>query len=211
MSEDVQPQPQPKRRPLAAAEAGARHLLLMIGFGVIAFVGGSIFMGSLVMRLAQRADMSWGPMAFIVVLLTNSGWVLAALPAIAYVSARFMELKAWPTAIIGAGSGLMFQLALFYVSDGENAIIGDKVLLLMRVVALGVGVFLTAAAVKRARAGAAEAEVKAKAQAAAKKTQYDEFVKQAEAMAERREQVPIAAAPDAPKPEDPSKPPEPPA
>jgi len=57
------------------------------------------------------------------------------------------------------------------------------------------GVFFTAAAVRFARASARAAEVEAKAFAEKKKSQYDEFVKQAEALAERREQVPIAPAP----------------
>src|SRR4051794_18174199 len=98
MSEQAQPT---VRRPLAAAEAGARHLLLMVGFGVVAFVGGMIFIGSLLNRLSGRTDLSWGPLPFLMAVLTDGGWLLGALPAIAYCAARVMDLKPWPTAMIG--------------------------------------------------------------------------------------------------------------
>jgi hypothetical protein len=191
---------QPRRKPLAAAEAGARHLLLMVGFGVMAFVGGMIFMGSLLNRLAGRTDVSWGPLPYVMAVLTDGGWVLGALPALAYLAARFMDLKPWPMAIIGAGSGLMFQIALIYVSVGEDGLIGSPVRLVIRIACVVGGVFLTATAVKRARAHAKLAEEQAKAEAEKKKTQYDEFVKQAEALADRRESVPIASSATAPEP-----------
>jgi hypothetical protein len=194
-------QVEPKRKPLAAAEAGARHLLLMVGFGVMSFVGGMIFMGSLLNRLAMRTDLGWGPLPYVMAVLTDGGWVLGALPAMAYLAARFMDLKPWPMAIIGAGSGLMFQIALIYVSVGEDGLIGSPVRLALRIACVVGGVFLTATAVKRARAHAKLAEDQAKVEAEKKKSQYDDFVKQAEALAERREQVPIAAAPQAPAPE----------
>jgi hypothetical protein len=187
-------QPEPRRKPLAAAEAGARHLLLMVGFGVMSFAGGMIFTGNLLNRLSSRMDLTWGPVPFVLAVLIDGGWVLGALPALAYFAARFMDLKAWPMAIIGAGSGLTFQTALIYVSRGEEGLIGSPVRLIVRLACVAGGVVLTATAVKRARAVAKVAEDRAKAEAEKKKSQYDEFVKQAEALADRREQVPIAAA-----------------
>ena len=93
---------------------------------------------------------------------------------------------------------VLFQVALIYVSTGEEGLIGNPVRLVMRLACVAGGVFLTAAAVKRARAQAKAADDQAKADAEKKKTQYDEFVKQAEALADRREQVPIAPPPAQP-------------
>jgi len=191
---EAQPQDSaPRRRPLAAAEAGARHILLTVGLGVVALVGGMIFEGTLLSRLAARMDLGWGPLPFLTAVLIDSGWVLGVLPAIAYFAARFMDLKPWSTAIIGAASGLTFQLALIYVSAGEEGLIGSPLRLVLRLASLAGGVVLTATAVKRGRASAQLAEERARVEAEKKKSQYDAFVKQSEAVADRREQVPIAA------------------
>jgi hypothetical protein len=190
----------PKKKLMASAEAGARHLLLMLGFGVAAFIGGTIVSASLVVRVFSRLEMSWLPLRVLVSALVDGAWIMAALPLIAYASARIMELKPWSTAGIGAASGLTFQLALQYVSLGEEGLVGDPVRLMGRVVTLALGVFFTAKAVQKGRAAALAAEAKAKAEAEARKSQYDEFVKQAEALADRREQVPIAPPPEKPAP-----------
>jgi hypothetical protein len=188
----------PKKKLMASAEAGARHLLLMLGFGVAAFVGGTIVSAALVVRVFSRLDGGSAPLHTLAAALVDGAWVMAALPLIAYFSARFMELKPWSTAGVGAFSGLVFQLALQYVSLGEEGIFGEPARLVGRVVTLGLGVFFTAKAVQKGRAAALAAEAAAKTAAEAKKTQYDEFVKQAEALADRREQVPIVPPPAQP-------------
>lgn len=206
----------PKVKPLAAAETAVRRLLLMIGFGFAAFVGGSMVAVSLTSRIAGRIEGSPQAVHWLAWFLTAGAWVLFALPAIGYVAARFLEVKPWPTAIIGAGTGALFQLALQYVSSGAEGIVSEPVRQLSQLVALVIGVVATAFAVKRGRDAARVAEVKAALEAEKKKTQYDEFVKQAEALANRREQVPIAPMvltplaedpkPEAPPPADPAKP-----
>jgi hypothetical protein len=180
-------------KPIAAAEVAVRHLLLMIGFGFIAYVGGSIFAASLMIRIASR--MESGP-GFFTLAVIDGLWVLLALPLLAHLAARFMPLKPWRTAGVGAGTGALFQLALQYVSMGGDGIIGDVPRLIARLVSLAAGIAITAWAVKAGRTAAEAADAKAKIEAEKKKTQYDEFVKAAESMAERREQVPIAAPPD---------------
>src|SRR5258708_28307342 len=109
-------------KPVAAAEAAVRHFLLMVGFGFVAFVGGTIFANNLVLRVAERVD---SPPRFLMIGLIDGAWVLLALPGLAHLGARFMPLKPWPTALIGASTGAAFQLALQYVSLGELGIISD--------------------------------------------------------------------------------------
>src|SRR6478672_1531971 len=92
----------PKKKLMASAEAGARHLLLMLGFGVAAFIGGTIVSASLVVRVFSRFEMSSVPMRVLVSALVDGAWIMAALPLLAYGAARFMELKPWSTAGIGA-------------------------------------------------------------------------------------------------------------
>jgi hypothetical protein len=121
-----------------------------------------------------------------------------ALAAFAYFAARFMDLGTWSTAAIGTTSGLMFQLGLTYVWMGEEGFIGDPIRLVAWVLTIAAGVVLTAKAGQWGRAAALAVEAKAKVEAEAKKSQYDEFVKQAEALADRREQVPIAPPPAQP-------------
>jgi hypothetical protein len=178
--------------------------MLMVGFGVFSYIGGTIFASALAMRLLGRFDSSGLLRIIVLGTLIEGTWVMLVLPAIAYFASRFMELKPWSTAIIGAMSGSLFQFALQYVISGEEGIVSDPARLATRFGVLIAGVFITATAAKRGREAANVAEVAAQRAAEAKKTQYDEFVKQSEALADRREQVPIAASTDVaapPKPD----------
>jgi hypothetical protein len=187
------PPPAPPRlKPLAAAETAVRRLLLMVGFGFLAFVGGSTLAVSLTGRIAARLEGASDATRLIAGFMVEGAWVMLALPGIAHIAARFLEVKPWPTAIVGAGTGLTFQLALQYVSSGAEGVTGEPARQIARLVATGVGVVFTTVAVKRGRELARIAEEKARLEAEKKKIQYDEFVRQAEALAERREQVPIS-------------------
>jgi hypothetical protein len=201
-------------KPLAAAETAVRRLLLMIGFGFAAFVGGSTLAVNMTGRIAARLEGASEPARLFAGFLVEGAWVMLVLPGIAWIAARFLEVKPWPTAIIGAGTGLTFQIALQYVSSGAEGVVGEPARQLTRLLGAGIGVVLTALAVKRGRELARVAEEQAKVEAQKKKTQYDEFVRQAEALAERREQVPIspaAASPaEEPKPAEPAPSAEPP-
>ncbi len=197
MSDVQPPSPAPWRRPLAGAEAGARHVLLTLGFGVVALAAGMILMGSLLNRLAGRVDLSWGPLPWVAAVLSDGAWVIGVLPTMAYVAARFMVLKPWSTALIAAASGLTFQIGLDYVSAGEE-LVASPVKLVLRLLSVAGGVVLTATAVKRGRARSQVAEARAQSEALKKKAQYEAFVAESAAFADRREKVPIAAPqPDA--------------
>ena len=190
-------------KPLAAAETAVRRFLLLVGFGFLAYVGGSMIAAGVMTRVAARLDGASEPVQFIAWLLISSAWILLALPALSGFAARFLELKPWSTALIGAATGLLFQLSLQYVSAGSEGITSDPARQLARLLAAAAGVALTVIAVKRARELARLGDEQAKLEAQAKKTQYDEFVKQAEALANRREAVPIAPASAAAPPQPP--------
>ncbi|MBL8952779.1 MAG: hypothetical protein JNK82_18505 [Myxococcaceae bacterium] len=181
-------------KPLAAAETAVRRFLLMVGFGFMAFVAGSILGASLQNRLVPRLEGAGPFLGIVTFFLVQGLWVMIVLPAFSHIAARFLELKPWSTAVIGAGTGMLFQLALQYVSVGAEGIAGAPTQQALRLLGIGTGIVLTAIAVKRGRELARVAEERAKVEAEKKKHQYDEFVKQAEALADRREQVPIAAA-----------------
>jgi hypothetical protein len=204
VTEAAQP---PKVKPFAAAETAVRRLLLMIGFGFGSFVAGGIFGAALSGRLAARLQGGSEAVLMVVWFLIANAWVLLFLPVIAYLAARFLDVKPWPTGIIGASTGLLFQVALLYVSSGAEGLMDARQV--ASFAGAAIGAVLTALAVKRGRELARVAEEHAKVAAEKKKTQYDEFVKQAEALADRREQVPIAPA-QAPAAEAPAAPTEPP-
>ncbi len=185
----------PRIKPLAAAETAVRRFLLMVGFGFLAFVAGSVLASSLGNRLVPRLEGSGELVGMVAWFFIQGLWVMLVLPGFAYITARFLELRPWPTAIVGASTGMTFQVALQYVSVGAEGMAGEPTRQLLRLLAAATGVVLTAIAVKRGRELARIAEEQAKVEAEKKKHQYDEFVKQAEALAERREQVPIAPPP----------------
>ena len=186
-------EPQPQRvKPLAAAETAVRRFLLMIGFGFMAYVGGSMIASSIAYRIAARLEGSGDGLRMVVGMLTESAWILLALPAVSWVAARFLDVKPWSTAIIGASTGLFFQVALQYVSAGSDGLTADPKRQLARLVCAAAGIALTVIAVNRGRELARQADERAKLEAEKKRTQYDEFVQQAEALANRREAVPIA-------------------
>lgn len=194
MTPSPPPAPPATVKPLAAAETAVRRLLLMVGFGFLAYVGGSMIAAGVMTRVAARLDGAGEPVQFVAWLLISSAWILVALPGLSGFAARFLDLRPCSTALIGAATGLSFQLSLQYVSAGSDGITSDPVRQLARLLAAAAGVALTVIAVKRGRELARLADEQAKLEADQKKTQYDEFVKQAEALANRRDAVPIAPA-----------------
>src|SRR5689334_11577165 len=130
----------PRMKPLAAAETAVRRLLLMIGFGFMAFVGGSTMAVSLTGRIASRLEGSSDWVRMFVGFLVEGAWVMFALPAIGWIAGRFLEMKPWPTGIIGAATGLTFQFALQYVSTGAEGIFAEPVRQVARLIGVVLGV-----------------------------------------------------------------------
>jgi hypothetical protein len=187
-------------KPLAVAEAKARQFLLMVGFGFLAYVAGSLFSASLINRLRDRvlaADSA--AVAFLVQVLVGRLWILLVFPVLVHLAARFLELPLWRTAVIGALTGELFYSALQIASVGAEVAFSDWIQDAVRLTTLVGGVMLTVWAGKQGRAWSADRQKLAEQAALARKAQYDEFLAASTAIAERREQAPPMA--------DPSKPP----
>ena len=183
-----------KPKPLAVAEAKVRQFLLMVGFGFMAYIAGSLFSASLIMRLRDRilaADSV--VLIFFVQAVVGRLWILAVFPVLVYLTARFLDLPLWRTAIIGALTGELFASAIQIASSGAEDAFGDWIQNGVRLVTLVGGVLLTVWAGKQGRAVASVRQQAAAKEAADRKAQYDEFLARSTALADRRDAAPIVA------------------
>jgi hypothetical protein len=125
-------------KPLAAAETATRRVLLLVGFGFVAWSAGTIFCGSVAQRLAARFDSP--ALAVVLTPLVHGGWALLVLPAIGYIAGRFLELKPWPTAAVSALTGFGFQMALDFVSSGTALWAARPAVLVFRALSVAGGI-----------------------------------------------------------------------
>lgn len=187
------------RRPsnLDNVRASVRRFQLTIGLGFAAIVIGTIFSGSLMMRLAPRlAAIDSDVVSLISVVFIRRLWILVALPVLAYGFARIIDLKPVQTAVGAAMTGELFQLAIDLITGGNTTML-DHV---TRVVTAVLGVGITMFAVKSARSYEAQRSAAAQKAAQSKKSEYEEFTKEAERLAALRDKpVPEGAAAEAPK------------
>lgn len=181
------PAPPAKRRPLATLEAQARHVLLTIGFGFAAYVLGAIFSSFLLIRLQERVEVLGDAPRAVVASLVEHFWILVAWPVVAHGLTRVFPLRPWLLALVGAGTGEAFNLGIAIASRGVDDAFAQGLQLWLHVGLMGAGIALTVWAATRGRAAAARAELSAQQKAEAKKGEYDEFVRAAEAIAARTE------------------------
>jgi hypothetical protein len=179
--------PAAKSRPLATLEARARHVLLMIGFGFASYVLGAIFSSFLLIRLQDRVEVLGATPRALVASLVEHFWILLTWPVVANGLTRIFPLSPWPLALIGAATGEAFNIGIAVASRGFDEAFAQGLQLWLHVALMGAGVVLTAWAATRGKASAARAELLAQQKAEAKKGEYDEFVKAAEAIAARTE------------------------
>ncbi|MFP2905056.1 hypothetical protein ACLESD_08375 [Pyxidicoccus sp. 3LFB2] len=177
-----------------------RRLQFIVGLGFIALVAGSVLSVSLTLRLSVRVQaLPLGLMRVLMAVLLENLWVLGVLPLLCYGAARVMELKPWSTAAGAAASGATFILALNFVQSGVGGLWLGGLGSVLNVVAFAVGVVLSARAVMMGRAAAAQQSSKAQEKAQERKSEYDEFLRAAEAGAARLEQREAATQPQAPE------------
>lgn len=177
-----------------------RRLQFIVGLGFISLVGGSVLSVALTLRLSVRVQaLPTGLMRVLMAVLLENLWVLGVLPLLCYGAARVMELKPWSTAAGAAVSGATFVLALNYVQSGAAGLWLGGLGSVLNVVAFAVGVVLSARAVMLGRAAAAQQTGKAQEKAQERKSEYDEFLRAAEAGAARLEQRESAAQAPAPE------------
>ncbi len=165
-----------------------RRFQFIMGLGFIALVVGSVFTGSFIPRLYDRAqDLPSGLYVPLVVALSNL-WVLAVLPVMSYGAARVLELRPMSTAVGAAFTGQFFVLAVQTASGGLESLWSGWMPLVLQVAAFFGGVLLTYRSVVQGRAAAAQATAKAQTQAEARKAEYAEFLREAERGAEKSAQ-----------------------
>lgn len=165
-----------------------RRFQLTMGLGFISLVIGSVFTGSFTHRVVERAqDLPYLLYALLAVVLSNL-WVLGVLPLICYGAARVLELRAMSTALGAAFTGQFFVMAVQTASGGVEGLWGGWVPFTMQVAAFFGGVLLSYRAVLQGRAAAVKGAQKVKAQAESRKSEYDEFLREAERAAEKTAQ-----------------------
>jgi hypothetical protein len=185
-------------KPLAALEAKTRQLLLMVGFGFLAFAAGAMLSSSLMMRLDARLATAPLAVRLPVGLLLQQLWIMVMLPAIGNISARFMAIRPWSLALIGGITGQLFFFAIRIASAGTENLVREPVQLGLELGTFVAGMFITAAAVRRGLAVAGQKDVAAKQAAVAKQSEYDEYLRAAEAIADRHAASAAATASTAP-------------
>ena len=197
-----------KQKPLAILEAKVRQLMLMIGLGFMAMVGGLIFSTSLDFRLKDRLESIDGTALRIVIgILIERLWILFVFPVMLNLASRFLELPLWRAAILGALTGELFSTAVQYASTGFDGVLGDWRRDLVHGGTLVAGVCFAVWAGKQGRAWAEGRQKLADVAAAGRKAQYDEFLAASTALANKREgsaaavPAPAEAAATEPKPE----------
>lgn len=216
----------PKKTVLEPLRLRVRRFQFIAGLGFLALILGSVLSVSLAQRINVRVQaLPFALLRSLIDLGLQKLWVLAVLPGLAYVAARIIDLRPWPTALGSAAAGQVFLLALEYVQGGVDGWVERGVWnTLWEVGALALGVGITSRAVERGRAAVKRQGEQAQVQAAARQGEYDEFLQAAEREGEKiaqreaaRAEAQAAAAPpaapaDAPAPpvapkEEPSEPP----
>lgn len=179
-----------------------RRFQFIVGLGFLSLVLGAMLSVSLVMRLHARVNALPSDLLRIpVAVVLEDLWVLAVLPALCYGAARVVALRTWTTAVGAALSGGMFVVALNFVRNGTDGLLmGWSFVSVLRIAAFVAGILLTARAISAGRAAAERGSTAAQEKAAARKSEYDEFLKAAEAAGERLEQREGSATAEAPAP-----------
>nr|WP_255651995.1 hypothetical protein [Corallococcus sp. AS-1-12] len=177
-----------------------RRFQFIVGLGFLSLVVGAMLSVSLVLRLHARVNALPSDLLRIpVAVVLEDLWVLAVLPVLCYGAARIVALRTWTTAVGAALSGGVFVIALNFVRDGfEGLATGWSFASALRVVAFVGGILLSARAIRAGRAAAEKGSAAAEAKAAARKSEYDAFLKAAEAGGARLEQREGGAAAEAP-------------
>lgn len=187
---------------MAALEAKARHVMLLIGLGFMAFVTGGIISGSLVQRLSPRlAAADSRVLDVIAAVMLQHLWILIVLPVLIHLCARFLELHVWRAAVVGAVTGTMFNATIRVIGSGFEETFTNPVGNVIWLGAFVSGLLITVWAGKQGRAWASARQTQADAAAAARKAQYDQFLAESTALADKRDAARPAEPPaEPPKP-----------
>lgn len=188
--------PSPKPGAFARAEAGSRQIVMQVGFGVVAFIVGSIFSAGAGTRIMERFDPIESEAVDLVVrALFERLWLFFVLPFVGYGVGRFTEITPVRFALTAGLSGELFAVLLVAGMNGFDYLIDDGTRVVLRLVTLFVGLTITLRAVIAGRAAAGLAQAKAQATADARKQEYAEFLQAAEQVAQKSEAPPAEVSP----------------
>ena len=177
-----------------------RRFQFVVGLGFLSLVLGAMLSVSLVMRLHERVSALPSDLLRLgVAVVLENLWVLAVLPVLCYGAARIVALRPWNTALGAAATGGLFVIALNFVRDGTEGLTQWNLGSVLRLATFAGGIVLSARAIRSGRAAAERGSSAAQVKAEARKSEYDEFLKAAEADGARLEQREQAAAPVAPE------------
>lgn len=190
----------PKPGVLEPLRVRVRRFQFIVGLGFMSLVLGAMLSVSLVMRLHERVSaLPIDLLRLCVAVVLENLWVLAVLPVLCYGASRIVALRPWSTALGAAATGGVFVVALNYVRDGSEGLTQWNLGSVLRLGAFAGGIVLSARAIRSGRAAAERGSTAAQVKAEARKSEYDEFLKAAEADGARIEQREQAAAPVAPE------------
>jgi hypothetical protein len=162
-----------------------RRLQFTMGVGFIALVIGSVFTSSFTHRVYERAqDLPYFLYVLLVVVLSNL-WVLGVLPVLCYGAARVLEIRPMSTALGAAFTGQFFVMAVQTASSGVEGLWGGWLAFSMQVAVFFGGVALSYRSVVQGRAAAAKGAANVQAKAEARKSEYEEFLREAEKAGEK--------------------------
>lgn len=165
-----------------------RRFQLVVGLGFLSCAVGLILSLALGNRLREVIpNLHPVAVAQIAAMAIRQLWEYAVLPLVCYGAARLVPISPWRTAAGAVATGEIFLIALDYFTGMSGVWFHVPLLLFLRLASIAGGVCLGALAIKRARAAAERAERSALEAAEQKKSQYDEFVREAERIAALRE------------------------
>ncbi|WP_199741848.1 hypothetical protein [Corallococcus sp. CA047B] len=186
----------PKPGVLEPLRVRIRRFQFIVGLGFLSLVLGAMLSVSLMARLKGLVGAL--PAQFlqlVVAVVLQDLWVLGVLPALCYVGARIVPLRPWSTALGSAATGGVFVVALSFVSDGGDVLTqGWGLASVLRLATFAGGILLSAQAIRAGRTAAERGSSAAQVKAVARQSEYDEFLKAAEADGARMEQRDQAAA-----------------
>lgn len=169
--------------------------LVMLGIGGGSLAAGMIVASALVDRLGPRLQaLGPGVITLLVSTLISRLWVLGMLPLTCYLCARIFDLRPWRDALLAGLSGDAVLLVLAYITVGTEGLAQQWPQLVLQAMTLALGVALSRRAILRGRAAAGRAEEAARKKAEVNKSQYDEFLREAERVASLRDKAPETPA-----------------
>ncbi|MCY1045961.1 hypothetical protein OV208_31905 [Corallococcus sp. bb12-1] len=173
-----------------------RRFQFIVGLGFLSLVLGAMLSVSLMVRLKEGVGaLPSDFLRLVVTVVLQDLWVLAVLPALCYVGSRIVPLRPWSTALGAAATGGFFVVALSFVSDGGDALTeGWGLASALRLGTFVGGALLSAQAIRVGRTAAERGSSVAQVKSVARQSEYDEFLKAAEADGARMEQRDQAAA-----------------